>query len=153
MPFQLHDKFLNFPNSKVEKFYFSFIFILLPGFVLLNQRNFKLENSSGMNHCREIHNMLPENFIKETSLALYSTYGLLVLSFYHHVFQTKNIFEKIALRLSLCMSLSIYSQKKSATITSWFLCGLGKHKKNVMAAKKIVHPNILLINFFSCFKI
>lgn len=45
------------------------------------------------------------------------------------------------------MSLSIYSQKKNATIALLFLCGLGRHKKNAMAAEKIFHPNTLSVSF------
>lgn len=92
-PFQLHDKFLNFPSTKYNPRGKSFTVPLFQFFsqVLFysnNQRNCKLENSPRMNHCREVHNMLPENFIKETSLALYSTYCFYSI-FHPHIFHIK----------------------------------------------------------------
>lgn len=121
MPFQVHDKFFHFPNTKYNPRWKSFtvpLFLFCSQVLLYsnNQRNCKLENSSGVNHHREVHNMLPENFFKEISLALYSTYGFLLLYFYQHIFQIKKNL-KITIRLSPCLSLLIYSQKKSATIT------------------------------------
>lgn len=77
--------------------------------------NCKLQNSSRMNHCREVHNILPKNFMKEM-LEPHQLFTVSVDHFYcllmNTFIQTENILEKATMRQSLWVIINSKSEEK-----------------------------------------